>query len=102
MPQKKSFEKIPQEIDSIKYKKFSSSLISQIDDKLIIELKNKLLNNEIYEDKNNVAANEKPFSVDLYPYLNFETRRQIIELALDKEIITSVEIILKLFQFSQK
>ena len=33
--------------------------------------------------------NEKPFSVDLYPYLNL-TRRQIIELALDKEIITSV------------
>lgn len=99
---KNLFEKIPQEIDSIKYKKFSSSLISQIDDKLIIELKNKLLNNEIYEDKNNVAANEKPFSVDLYPYLNFETRRQIIELALDKEIITSVGNYLKTFPILAK
>lgn len=94
---KNLFYKIPQEINSAKFKRFSHNLLSQIDEKLILELKNKLINNEIYEDKNNVAANEKPFSVDLYPYLNFQTKQHIIKLALDEEIITSVGNYLKTF-----
>ena len=94
---KNLFYKIPQEINSTKFKRFSHNLLSQIDEKLILELKNKLINNEIYEDKNNVAANEKPFSVDLYPYLNFQTKQHIIKLALDEEIITSVGNYLKTF-----
>jgi hypothetical protein len=84
------FDTLPKEVQNENFKKFSKNLFPLLDKSLIENFKKKVINNEIIEDSANLAANEKPFSIDLYPYLDTKIKHMIVELAADKTIIDNV------------
>ena len=93
---------IPCEVINEKFETFSKEIKDQIDNNLIDKLKTKLISNEIIEDKKNIAANEMPFSVDLYPYLEENVKTKIVQFALNKNMISSVCHHLKVFPILAK